>query len=417
MNRTLSGFISAPASRLMSMKKYRIALCVSFIFSYVMSFAQSATLSNMGFTFLFLYPFTRKGFYEKKKQPFLALFAALIVFVALYYGLIEAKNFIVFMLPFLTGAYIAHKMNFTPQFCYNYYLWYIIPTSLVNVATSHCEFSYIPNSLHVINICGGGTKHGTAGVGFILFIASLYNLHLSYICREKYKRKDIFFFFLSLYFTVFSSSRSYTMSLLGTLVLYWINRDSISKWKSWLIFIVCISSTYLLEMLTQYVAYFRQYPLLAQFMRADNFDNSAGVTSGRAWLWSYHMNLFCNSKLLMGDGGEHLKFGGGDYVPFLGMEAPAGSESPYTAQIACFGLLGIWMLLLLVRLFQNAINAHNLIGMCIIFCAIYNSVTGGNETSIWGAASLVYFLYYTSFETFTNKRLLSRLPHRATKWY
>lgn len=138
---------------------------------------------------------------------------------------------------------------------------------------------------------------------------------------------------------------------------------------------------------------------ILDFIGVDNFKRH-GVTSGRAWLWNYHWDSFINSPYLLGGGRTFTDFKVGDYIPFLGIKASAGSESPYTGMLACYGLFAIFQFGILIYLVFYAIKRNNLLATCIIFIAIYNSIMGVNFTSVMHAdAIFVYLLYYSSFKT------------------
>lgn len=244
-----------------------------------------------------------------------------------------------------------------------------------------------------INICAGeSTKHGTAVIGYLLFIASLYQF-----TQEKLNKKTISFFLFSIYLIFFSTSRSVALSTAYVLIFYMINYKKIKIKVSLSFFFIIICSTFLLENLSSYTQLIGHNDILNKFIRADNFDNSIGVTSGRSWLWEYHWKTFLNTNFI-GGGREAIDFKVNDFIPTINEVAKAGSESPLTGMLACYGVLGFIPLFLYFYLFYYAIKKRNLIGSCIILGNIYNALTGVNLLHCLNSTNiLLYLLYFQSF--------------------
>ena len=210
-------------------------------------------------------------------------------------------------------------------------------------------------------------------------------------------RKDIFFFGLSFYLVFFSTSRSIFMCMGGVLLLFLINWKRIRPRTTVTVATMLIVSVYILENLSTYADVLVKNELIGQFLHAEDFDRY-GVTSGRSWLWTYHLMVFF-SNIPFGGGRESVDFFVGDWIGALGEEAHAGSESFYTGILACYGLIGVILIILHISLFLRAIKAKNVIGACIIFACIYATVTGVGLVSLYDEYSIMLFLlYFSSFQ-------------------
>ena len=152
-----------------------------------------------------------------------------------------------------------------------------------------------------------------------------------------------------------------------------------------------------MEYIKDYV-YIVNNEFILDLIHADDFKQH-GVTSGRAWLWNYHWNSFIESPFLLGAGRDATDFIINQYIPSLGIKAPAASESPYTGMLACYGLLSLFPYLVLIYLSLMAILKKNLLATCIIFICIYNTLMGVYLTSVLHAdAILMFLLYFSSYK-------------------
>ena len=156
--------------------------------------------------------------------------------------------------------------------------------------------------------------------------------------------------------------------------------------------------TFFIEYLQDYV-YLIKNEYILDLIGAKNFKNY-GVTSGRAWLWNYHWDSFVDSPYYLGGGRDVTDFRVNDYIPSLRRKAPAGSESPFTGMIACYGIIALIQFGVLLYLSYNAIKKKNLIATCIIFIAIYNGLMGVDLTNVlYGEPILLYLLFFSSFSS------------------
>ena len=310
----------------------------------------------------------QKSFHKVNNIRFLTLVSIIVLFLSVYHGIAVAKDFFIFCFGIISTLHFAQKYTFTGNIIYKYFIYIIIPLSILNLFIYNKVY-YLPFTTGRVNIIGKDmTKHGTAIIGTILFIGAIYNL-------VKLKRnavwKDIIFLTISIYLVAFSGSRSCLLTLLATAILYVINMKKYKKTITSIYFFGLIFLVFFMEYIQDYV-YLINNEFILNLIGADGFK-SHGVTSGRAWLWNYHWDSFINSPYLLGGGRAIIDFRVGDYIPFLRIKAPAGCESPYTGMLACYGLFAIIQFAILIYLAIYAIKKDNILATCIIFIAIYNT--------------------------------------------
>lgn len=334
----------------------------------------------------------QRDFYNNKRRNYL-LFILIVCSLSFFaHGFLEMKDILIYFISYSFIEYFVLKKGFNIKYIY----WFIVFVTIFFLFKNPNTVSYIPIN-NVINIYGEGTKHGTATLGNLLFIVSLYNLHYKKQLTRKYEFKWIILIIVSIYLVVFSSSRSVTLALLATILMYVSNIKTFRTKLIWIIFILFNLSTYLLENLSNYIYLFSDNTFLSEFIRIENFDTSVGVTSGRAWLWNVHINSFLENPIF-GGGRKVIDFRGNDYIPWLNEIANAGSESAFTGMLACNGFIGILQILLPIYLFSKAVNKRNIIGCVIIFCCIYNTTTGVNMVNNYGYNIFYTILYFMSFK-------------------
>ena len=357
------------------------------------------TTSSITVRFAFMFTFLlsclfHKSFHRVYNIRSLIIIILLSLFLTFYHGLAEAKDFFIFCFGILSTVFFASKQEFTGNIIYKYFVYIIIPFSILN-AFSYNNVYYLPFTTGNVNIFGNDvTKHSTAIIGNVLFIGAGYNILKT---KERVLKKDILFLILSFYFIAFSGSRSCLLALIATILLYIINRNNYKRVITSIYFSVLLFLVFLMEHLQKYVHLINN-KIILDLIKADNFKNY-GVTTGREWLWNFHWKAFINSKYLLGGGRAVTDFNVNDYLPLLRIKAPAGGESPYTSLIACNGIIGFLQLGILFYLSYYAIKRKNLLATCIIFFGIYNSTMGVNMTSIIHASGILLFLlYFSSFK-------------------
>jgi hypothetical protein len=377
-------------------------------------FYQFVPTGSITLKFVILFCFLLSCLFQKSfHQIYNVRRFVVIVFISVilffYHGLLEAKDYFILSFGILSLFYYGTKYHFSGNIIYKYFIYVIIPLSLLNFIL-YKNVYYTPFSTGCVNIIGNdATKHGTAVIGTVLFVGALYNILKS---NRNSIKKDVIFLILSFYLVGFSGSRSYLLALIATIFLYYINKKRYKKKITIVYFFTMFSLVFFMEYLQNYV-YLIKNDFILDLINAENFKQH-GVTTGRAWLWKYHWDSFANSPYLLGGGREVTDFFVNEYIPSLRMNAKAGSESPFTGMLACYGIFGFFFLSILVFMSYFAIKKENLIATCIIFISIYNSTMGAKLTSVLhGDAILIYLLYFSSFHNNSNINL-GHISNRIT---
>lgn len=379
--------------------QHQIQIIIEWIIIMGLFYFQFVPITNISIKFLLLLVFLlsclfQRNFYQISNCRYLIVISVITIFLTFYHGLAIAKNFFIFCFGILSISYYSYRCSFSSKLIYKYFVYVIITLGIFNFLRYHNVY-YFPFSTGYINIIGGeATKHGTAIIGTLLFVASGYNLLIGINNKQWI---HVVFLVLGIYFVYFSGSRSCLLALIATIILYAINQYKFRKIITVICFFIFIISVFFIEYLQEYV-YLIKNELVLDIINAENFKQH-GVTSGRAWLWDYHWDTFLDSPYLLGSGKNGTDFRVGDYIPSLRMRAHAGSESPFTGILACYGLIGLIQFGILLFLTYKAIKMENILATCIIFICIYNSVMGVDLTNVLhGNPILLYLLYFSSFK-------------------
>lgn len=354
----------------------------------------SATVRSFPFFMLCLYCLMLEKYWNVFRERIFQYLLVGSVLTFSFHGFLETKDLIMYVVCLSGISYISERFEFKPMYLYVFFGVFILGSSLMHFAMGD-NVTWIPYD-GMINIFGVGTKHGTAIAGVILLLPTLAYLYERYkgLPVELSLTTLISLFILSVYLVVFSSSRSTTLAVIMICLYLWINRVSFRKKFSICFFCVCNASVFFLEYVADYIGYINDIPWLAEFVHTDNFEQY-GVTSGRAWLWGVHMHSFFTSPFLMGGGRAVTDFFVGDWLPWLGVQAQAGSESVYTGYLACYGLVGVGLILIQLALFLIAVKKEAILASAIMFFMIYNTTMGVSlVTSYNYAGILCYFLYF-----------------------
>lgn len=374
--------------------------------------SDSATINKIPIIIFCFYVFTFNSFFQDKRFYYLLGILILLVLSILSDGFLIAKDLFLYFVPFVVLRFIVSEGGFDYRSLYIFVAFTIIWYLLKNPTT----VSYFPNNM-MINVYGQGTKHGTAFLGTLLFLVAAYACYFRWKLTASINVFDVINLFLGLYLVLFSTSRSALLALLATIMMLVVNRNKYKKWLTWLIFLLFNMSTFLLESLSLILPQLNDIPFFSDFIHVDNFERY-GVTSGRAWLWQYHLNIFLNHPF-WGGGRNSIDFFVGDTIGPMGEIAPAGSESPFTGYLACSGMIGLIQILLPIMLFAWAVKRENIMGSSIMFCCVYNTVMGTNYFNFVGGHILIIALFFMSFydnrfvkqkriKTWIIKQILSR---------
>lgn len=367
-------------------------VCISFLLP-----TNSATLRILFFFLLCFCCVFRNAYFNSFRRNLWWFLLIGSLPVLLIHGILEVKDLVVTICCICGISYLSCKFEFRPNMIILFLFFCILPVGFFHLLTDG-GIRLIPVDGEYLNIIGGDTtKHGTALVGLMLLLAVLvYHYERLRGIAVPYQKKTLFCFFVfSLYLIIFSS-RSVLLSALALLAYLYMNRKKFRPGLSVAFFLIANISVFFLEYLSNYMNAIQKVEWLSGLMRADNFGHDYGVTSGRAWLWNVHINAFLDSPYWMGGGRSVTDFRVNDWIPRLGETALAGSESAFTGTIACYGWVGISLILIYIGLFWEAVRRKNTMASAIMFCMIYNTTMGVTLMTCSGYSSIFcYFLYFT----------------------
>ena len=362
--------------------------CFSVLISTLLTI-DSATIKHIPVIIFFVYVLCQSDFLNKRRIKFVFFVSCILLVSFIFHGILVTKDLFLFFISYLVICYFVGRGGFYYKFVYLLImitlLWYLI----INFST----VSYLPHNM-MINVFGEGTKHGTASLGTILFLSSIYICYYRWRLCINFHFLDLFFVFAGIYFVFFSTSRSAMLALLASILMLIVNRNGLKKIWTWIIFLGFNISVFFFELLQNYTRYMMDIPILSDYIKVDNIE-SYGITSGRAWLWAYHIDVFLNNPFV-GGGREYADFKVGDLIEW-GVVANAGTESPFTGMLACNGVIGIIQIIFLVYLFAKSVSVRNVMGAVIMFSCIYNTTMGLDFVSNRGLSLLLIALYFMSF--------------------
>lgn len=367
-------------------------ICLSFFLP-----TDSYTLSILPFSLLCFACIFKKDYFNSSRRNLWCFLVIISILNLMFHGLLETKNPVIELCCLGGVSYLSSKFEFTPKMIIFFLFFCILPVGFYHLAVDG-GVRWIPVDGEYLNIIGGNTtKHGTAMVGLMLMLSVM--VYYYELCRQTSipfgKKMLACLFIFALYLMVFSS-RSVLLAGLMFLIYLYLNKKKFHTGLSIAFFAIANASVFFLEYLSEYVDMIAEVDWLADLMRADNFGNDYGVTSGRAWLWNVHINSFLDSPYLMGGGRATTDFSVNDWIPWLGEEAHAGSESAFTGYLSGYGLVGIGLISIFVGMFLYAAQRKNMMASAIMFCMIYNTTMGVTLVSLNGYGSIFcYFLYFT----------------------
>jgi hypothetical protein len=378
------------------MTAYSKALFIIVLLSTIIGHTtNSKTIIAIPYILLIFYAFRSPDFYEKKFIIPVVFFTIIVCLMSMFlHGILAAKDLFISLGGLLCTQYYVSKYKFSPQVVFMIYLLIFIPQFFYEyIVHGGDNLRYIPDNIEwKLNVMtSDSTKHGTCALGFLLLSVSVF-----YLFIEKKKNISILFFLLSLYFIIFSGSRGGLIALLNAVSIYYVNRRKVKKYVTILLLILSILVVYSIE---SFMLFFPniESSIVSEYLKVDNLEKQEGISAGRMWLWNYHIQEFVKSNYL-GGGREVVDFFGGDYVN--GEFAQAGSESPFTRLLACYGIIGILLICIYLGMFIYALNRKNIYGVFITAIAIIQTIgTGINYFNFTSYYSILFFhLYFFSFK-------------------
>ena len=389
-------------------KPSKLELFVLFIFYYCLL----CTIFNLNYViaYIFFLPVVYCFFQKKYISNLYLLPIVLIPLLSLF--LHDAKSAFFFfysLVGLFVCSFLVKKFRFRYEFIYILFLYVFIPISISSyILGKHSDFGfklvYIPLSENdwKINVIAWDTSiHDTMMLGFFIFIVAFYRIMK---CQSKQVR-DYLFLILGLYFIVFSGARGGYLSLLAILLLFYVNRNRMRKYISWFILCIFLSFVYFIDIFVVLINNLVSNPVLRLFLKLDNINSSSGITSGRFWLWNYHLDLFLSSNL-RGVGKNNINFEIGD-VTNTGEVAKAVTESPATFMLAAYGLLGVILLILYLYMFNYTLKKNSLFGVMLMGMAI--TIFCGSGINLFRYIDSFTFLFLLMYFSSVN-------PHFNKNW-
>lgn len=233
--------------------------------------------------------------------------------------------------------------------------------------------------------------HFSSVLGGILLLFGLYKL-----TTKKRSFPDILMIIFGSYLVVFAQSRTTLLAIIISVIL-----GLIFQIKN-KVFVFFLSLFFILSIYV-FTPIIQQNPALLgglgnssftrTFLKIDNTERSSGISSGREWLWRYHISLF-NQFIWTGAPRNLLDFKSGDLIN--GEIATAGSESFFTYVLARYGIWGTSYYIFFLMLLWKSINSgeqefYLLMIYSIISCAGISLL--GNP---YGSHNIAVYLYIFS---------------------
>jgi hypothetical protein len=391
------------------MPVYSKILFIAVLLSTIIGYSTdnvSITLSAIPYILLILYAFFSPDFYKRRFIIPVVLFTVILCLISLsLHGILAAKDLFISLGGLLCAQYYVSKHRFNPQIIFMVYLLILIPQFFYDsIVYGGDDLKYIPvgENWYLNVITSDSTKHDTCVLGFLLLSASAFYG----IMKRKMNLYHWGFIILGLYFIIFSGSRGGLMALLSAVFVYYLNKSKVRKGVTILSIILIIAFVYGIEIfMDSFISIGRKDSIIAEFLKVESFQNH-GVSAGRMWLWVYHLQEFITSHYL-GGGREVIDFTVGDFVK--GEVAEAGSESPFTALLACYGIIGILLIMVYFGMFVYALNRKNRFAVFITTIALIQTIaTGINYFSFMTYNSVLFFnLYFASLEEHSKKECIS----------
>lgn len=358
-------------------------LLTIFIFQYLVLFfiPYSPLMAFVPAIFfaLMVYFVLNISFFDKK-------FIAILLLALLAYFLWDwSSAYSIFYM--LIGYHICYLiasqdyMELNIDIVYKIYLYVFIPCFLLNSFFGHFEgtgntLCYIPSpatGFRINVIAWGNTIHGTALLGLCIGLVSAYQI---FFCDRK-EKKHYLFLLLALYFVIFAGSRSTYISAIYLLLTILIYKYYPKEYLLYAVLFAFIVSTFMSESLAKNLNSSSNNDVYNSLLKTDNINKKYGVTSGRSWLWTYHINKFIKSNGYgVGKNGFQLTL---RKKTDTGEIAHAASESPSTELLARYGFLGICLNLFFIYMFVCAVQEGNKLGTLIMGANITQFVGGGGH--------------------------------------
>lgn len=372
-------------------------------------FVAIKTPQALHFSEILLLVFCSYEFFFNKKKPtlFLIVIALIIITLSSLCFIKKDWNEILFLFSNIMSLYAFEfffrdkyiNLNIVPIFFLSniipvFLLFIFLPipihysdwmdNSLSNSTLLQRIIPSVENNFQINIGAPNQTKHHTGVIGLILFL---------YLLFKKRGKFDLLIFLFSLYILLFSQSRSFGVSCVFCLTLYYINKSNFRPILSTILLVFIVSSTYFTETFLEFANSWEYInnSFVMSYLQRDTFNTD--ISSGRLWLQLVHLSYFFESPFI-GVHSTTLFFSNGDITEW-GI-AQAATESFYTQLFALFGVFGGLYLFLHMRLWYLAITNKNLFQLILASCIIYLTATNSNFQNTYGLDSTVFYSLFFS---------------------
>jgi hypothetical protein len=253
------------------------------------------------------------------------------------------------------------------------------------------------------------STHFSSVLGGVLLLFGFFNLF-----KRGRSISDFVIILLGIYLVVFAQSRTTLLATIFSLALG-VFMKNVKKVFLLLLSLSLILSIYLvtpiIQQNTSLLGSLGNSSFTRTFLKIDNAKTSSGISSGREWLWKYHIVLF-NQYMWTGAPRSLLDFKAGDVIN--GERATAGSESFFTYVLARYGIWGISYYIFFVMLLWKSIKSGEQEYYALVLYSIINCGGISLLGNPYGANNMAIYLYIFSLShqaemrAKINKILLSR---------
>ena len=275
---------------------------------------------------------------------------------------------------------ICRRRGVTLRLSIQYFFLVVLPEFIISswigpmARTERQDFEptdYVPSLIpsaathwHVHIGPWGETYHYSSFVGLVLTVVTGVAL-----LRFK-QRKALPLLLIGIYLIVFGGKFTTYLCLATVVGLYLVNRRRHRITASWLVILVGLIALYGADSVRDFVPT-SDNEVASTLLRQYKTD----ITSGRQWLWNYHLRLFSDYPWT-GVGLANMRFRIGTQID--GHRALASSESYYTQVFAAYGIWGASFILIHIYLVALLLKQRNIVK---ILCA--GLIVIGTASASW----------------------------------
>jgi hypothetical protein len=375
---------------------------------YILNFVPTFSIILLSGYFVLIKKPRKAYFNSFVRDPINLLCLASLIFGILWNLIYRADIPAILQTGVFWGSILSYKL-FTEKFFISRYtfFWVLLLLIIPYILTSNdpellkALIPHAENQWRAFLI----SVHFSSVLGSLILVFGIYGI-------SKIENLIINFSMVSagLYLVIFAKSRT---SLLATiisllLVMFFTNKKQVALF---LVTLLSVVSIYFFVPLIQdhpnLISGFANTSFVKSFIRLDATDEVYGISSGRQWLWSYHIELF-QKNILTGASRQLTAFKIGDKI---GKErALAASESFFTYVLARYGIWGISYYVFFLLLLWKSIKSNNKEFYLLMVYSISSCVGISLLGNTYGAHNIVIYLYIFTLLNTSNQARISHSP-------